>query len=196
MRVILGSGPCLFCGDLVCTKEELEVLNRNSRKSEQLLNKLLGTKKDGGNSLNKAEQHKNKLLEFDKNCEKRTQVIDDESDYFSVDSNKWLSKKQREALKKREEEIRERRHGSRLNRKITFDFAGRRVVEEEPLADYDPSKDDVVKRIMEEDDRKSRQGMNNADQMANKVLEEGDVVNPFIDVPRPQVSRFIYRETK
>ena len=51
-------------------------------------------------------------------------MIDDESDYFSVDSNRWLTKDQREALKKRETEIREERHGSRLNRKITFDFAG------------------------------------------------------------------------
>ena len=52
------------------------------------------------------------------------QVIDDESDYFSVDNDRWLTKEQREALKKREGEIREQRHGSRLNRKITFDFAG------------------------------------------------------------------------
>ena len=35
------------------------------------------------------------------------QVIDDESDYFSVDSNKWLSSEQRAKLRMREEEIRE-----------------------------------------------------------------------------------------
>ena len=34
-------------------------------------------------------------------------MIDDESDYFSVDSNKWLTKEQREKLRLREEEIRE-----------------------------------------------------------------------------------------
>lgn len=51
-------------------------------------------------------------------------MIDDESDYFSVDANQWLSEGQREALRKREEEVRQKRHGSRLDRKITFDFAG------------------------------------------------------------------------
>ena len=34
-------------------------------------------------------------------------MIDDESDYFSVDSNKWLSSEQRAKLRMREEEIRD-----------------------------------------------------------------------------------------
>ena len=69
-----------------------------------------------------------------------SQVIDDESDYFSVDSNKWLSADQREKLRKREEELREKRHGSRLNRKIDFDFAGRKVVETDGgVGEYDPA---------------------------------------------------------
>ena len=32
---------------------------------------------------------------------RRTQVIDDESDYFAVDTNRWLSDHEREALRKR-----------------------------------------------------------------------------------------------
>lgn len=109
-----GSGPCLFCGNLVVTKDEQEVLDRGSKKSDQLRKKLLSD----------AEKHRNTLLEYDVMHEKRTHVIDDESDYFSVDSNKWLSSDQRDKLKKREEELREKRHGSRLDRKINFDFAG------------------------------------------------------------------------
>ena len=59
---------------------------------------------------------------------KRTHVIDDESDYFSVD-DRWLSKADKEKLRKREEELRAQRHASRKDRKITLDFAGRKVVE-------------------------------------------------------------------
>ena len=55
-------------------------------------------------------------------------MIDDESDYFSVD-DRWLSKADKEKLKKREEELRAQRHTSRKDRKITLDFAGRKVVE-------------------------------------------------------------------
>ena len=75
-------------------------------------------------SRSKAEQHKNLLLEYDRTSEQRTKVIDDESDYFSMNSNQWLTPQQRKALEKRSEEINQKRHGSRLDKKYTFDFAG------------------------------------------------------------------------
>ena len=62
---------------------------------------------------------------------RQTKVIDDEMDYFSVDTNQWLSEQERMRLRKREEELREQRHGSRRNKAVTLDFAGRRVMEEE-----------------------------------------------------------------
>lgn len=68
---------------------------------------------------------------------RRTQVIDDESDYFATDSNQWLSKQEREALQKKEQELRELRHASRLTKKITIDFAGRQILEEDDsMAEY------------------------------------------------------------
>ena len=57
--------------------------------------------------------------------EHRTRVIDDESDYFNTDGNKWLTPKQREALRAREQELRAKRFGSRREMKVTLDFAGR-----------------------------------------------------------------------
>ncbi|RVE74236.1 hypothetical protein OJAV_G00020050 [Oryzias javanicus] len=135
-----GSGPCLFCGTLVCTAEEQEILQRDSNKSQKLRKKLMGDcaerellphqdakMKDG---LEKAIQHKDKLLEFDRNSVRRTQVLDDESDYFATESNQWLSPGEREKLKRKEEELRELRHASRKDRKITLDFAGRQVIDE------------------------------------------------------------------
>lgn len=61
---------------------------------------------------------------------KRTQVLDDESDYFATESNQWLSTAERDKLRKKEEELRELRHASRKDRKITLDFAGRQVLDE------------------------------------------------------------------
>lgn len=57
-------------------------------------------------------------------------MLDDESDYFASDSNQWLSPGERDKLKKREEELRDLRHVSRKDRKITLDFAGRQVLDE------------------------------------------------------------------
>ncbi|KAM4829731.1 activating signal cointegrator 1 isoform 2-T2 [Thomomys bottae] len=161
-----GSGPCLFCGSLVCTHEEQDILQRDSNKSQKLLKKLMSGSENSGmvdastkdllphqesrlkSGLEKAIKHKDKLLEFDRTSIRRTQVIDDESDYFASDSNQWLSKIERETLQKREEELRELRHASRLSKKITIDFAGRKILEDEnPLAEYHNRLDETIQAI-------------------------------------------------
>ncbi|XP_072258314.1 activating signal cointegrator 1 [Pyxicephalus adspersus] len=161
-----GSGPCLFCGSLVCTKEEQDILMRDSNKSQKLRKKLMGVSDVSGKmdaslegllprqemrmkeGLEKALQHRDKLLEYDKTSVRRTHVIDDESDYFSTDSNQWLSKVERDALCKREQELQELRHASRLSRKVTIDFAGRKVFEEEgALSEYHKRFDETVQAI-------------------------------------------------
>nr|XP_057945728.1 activating signal cointegrator 1 isoform X2 [Doryrhamphus excisus]XP_057945729.1 activating signal cointegrator 1 isoform X2 [Doryrhamphus excisus]XP_057945730.1 activating signal cointegrator 1 isoform X2 [Doryrhamphus excisus]XP_057945731.1 activating signal cointegrator 1 isoform X2 [Doryrhamphus excisus] len=153
-----GSGPCLFCSKLVCTKEEEEILLRDSNKSQKLRKKLMGdcgerdypalkeSKMKAG--LEKAIQHKEKLLEYDRNSVKRTQVLDDESDYFATESNQWLSATERDKLRKKEEELRELRHASRKDRKITLDFAGRQVIEERSnLNNYYNELDETLKAM-------------------------------------------------
>ena len=169
-----GSGPCLFCGQLVCTREEKEVLNRGSRKSEQLMKKLMAQEK--------AESHKNTLLEYDRTSEKRTQVIDDESDYFSVDNDKWLNKEQRRKLTERAKELHEQRHGSRLNRKFNFDFAGRQIIEDNITA-YDPSQDQIVKDILEAKKGTCAMPQNSNIKTAGGMDLDAFVANP--SVPRP-----------
>ncbi|XP_073508935.1 activating signal cointegrator 1 isoform X2 [Phyllobates terribilis] len=153
-----GSGPCLFCGNLVCTKEETDILVRDSNKSQKLRKKLLGGAEQGlkmdllphqemrlNEGLERAKQHRDKLLEYDKTSVRRTHVIDDESDYFSTDSNQWLSQAERETLRKKEQELQEMRHASRLSRKVTIDFAGRKVLDEGgDLDEYHKRFDEVV----------------------------------------------------
>jgi len=58
-------------------------------------------------------------------------VIDDESDYFSVDANRWLSATEKDALSRKEAELHEAKYRSRRDRRVVLDFAGRRVIEEE-----------------------------------------------------------------
>lgn len=153
-----GSGPCLFCGSLVCTKEEQEILQRDSNKSQKLRKKLMGDCGDRDYlphqeavmkaGLEKALQHRDKLLEYDKNSVRRTQVLDDESDYFATESNQWLSPGEREKLRKKEEELRELRHASRKDRKITLDFAGRQVIDEgNNLNEYYNKLDETLKAM-------------------------------------------------
>lgn len=187
-----GSGPCLFCGILVCTMEEQEILQRDSNKSQKLRKKLMG---DGDRDylphqearmnagLEKALQHKDKLLEYDKNSVKRTQVLDDESDYFATDSNQWLSPGERENLRKHEEELRELRHASRKDRKITLDFAGRQVLDDgENLNQYYNKLDETVKAFSTGSQVKSPQRLEG--QGGRQHLRE--LVNPNIVQSAPE----------
>ena len=87
-----------------------------------LYKKLVG---DSRSQYQAAIDNKNRLLEYQANSAKRTQIIDDESDYFNVDNNKWLTPQQREAMMKKKEALQEEKHKSRLDRKITLDFADR-----------------------------------------------------------------------
>lgn len=129
---------------------------RNSKKSQKLYQKLLtqAIESDTGaeaetsaadEGLQKAIAHKNRLIEYDKSGVRRTKVIDDECDYFASDTNRWLSKKERDALRKKEDELREKQHGSRREMKVTLDFAGRKVIDEsEPEVDYSDNSDAAV----------------------------------------------------
>ncbi|KGL73888.1 Activating signal cointegrator 1, partial [Tinamus guttatus] len=194
-----GSGPCLFCGALVCTKEEQDILQRDSNKSQKLLKKLMAGAESSGNleAINKdllprqearlkaglemAVKHKDKLLEFDRTSVRRTQVIDDESDYFATDSNQWLSKQEREALQKREQELRELRHASRLARKITIDFAGRQILEEDNrLAEYHSKLDETIAAI-----NYGTLGKPVGSPDAKTTLSPGVLVNPRLLQPAP-----------
>ena len=55
----------------------------------------------------------------------------------------------REALHKKKEELHAEKHKSRLDRRITFDFAGRKVVEEEgaPHYDFEQVCEDMLTRL-------------------------------------------------
>ncbi|KAM6409577.1 activating signal cointegrator 1 [Rhynochetos jubatus] len=194
-----GSGPCLFCGALVCTKEEQDILQRDSNKSQKLLKKLMAGAEGSGNldaiskdllprqearlkaGLEMAVKHKDKLLEFDRTSVRRTQVIDDESDYFATDSNQWLSKQEREALQKREQELRELRHASRLSKKVTIDFAGRQILEEDSsMAEYHSKLDETIEAI--------NCGMLSkpaGSPEAKTTLSSGVLVNPRLLQPAP-----------
>lgn len=197
-----GSGPCLTCGALVCSREEREVLSQGNRKSEELLKKLMGGQKKpngrGGEGLrdvannllmgttqclqeglDKAIEHKNQLLEYDKTCERRTHVIDDEADYFSVDSNQWLGADERQALQRRADELRSKLHASRRHRVVTLDFAGRQVIEEQEAVVMHDSSDSVVRSVYYRDDNNTSTTTRNSQD--SSALTSLGVPNPVFE---------------
>uniref|UniRef100_A0A2P2I2W1 Activating signal cointegrator 1-like n=1 Tax=Hirondellea gigas TaxID=1518452 RepID=A0A2P2I2W1_9CRUS len=145
-----GSGPCFFCGNMVQTKDEREgnvipvktVTEKSSSKSRQI------SVKDIAADIQRAVDHKNKLLEYDKTSEKRTKVLDDQSDYFDSNS-KWVSKSDQEKLQAREAELKIKQY-DRSTKNVTIDLLGRKIIvdEKNDACIYDPD-DPIVKAILQ-----------------------------------------------
>ncbi|GAB0100368.1 activating signal cointegrator 1 [Sergentomyia squamirostris] len=124
-----GPGPCLFCGSVVRGIDETD-------RDPVVISKKNGTKPKQSKDREDAIAQRNRLLEYDRQSEKRTTVIDDESDYFKSNSV-WLSNEERVKLQKMEEELRDRKHANRLRHTYKFDFSGRQILDDEDTLDYD-----------------------------------------------------------
>lgn len=177
-----GSGPCLFCGDLVCTEDELRVIESSSKKGENLKKSLLEQGRPKG--WEEALAMRDRLLDYDRMSEKRTTVIDDESDYFRTNSV-WLSDEERKKLKKIEEKMKEKKNASRRDQKITIDFGGRQIIEEPTISTE--FEDEVLKEIA--DTFKHSSQAQSVQGVCHANFARSDDSDPnLMDIPAPIVS--------
>lgn len=141
-----GEGPCLFC--------ELVLRPKLERKGVDMEDELVKEPSDMTDeelsAFITAQDHKEKLLEFDRNRAKRTLVFDDQADYYSMDSTKWLTAEQRSKLESYKEEmlkrkIREASEGRSYE--ISIDLAGRQVAVHRPSSSSAASSSDDLKAI-------------------------------------------------
>ena len=76
-------------------------------------------------------------MEFDRTAAARTTVIDDQSDWFEIESNAWLDEDEREEAKAQARELEEAREAAKRDRstRVTLDLLGRRVDDAETRGD-------------------------------------------------------------
>lgn len=110
-----GEGPCNFCGALV--------LREGSTYAG-----LEGSFTPVSDAEAAAEAYAKRLVEYDRNSAARTTVIDDQSDYYEIEGNSWLSNEEKALLKKKQEEIEEAERLKRSKVVVTFDLVGRKVL--------------------------------------------------------------------
>ncbi|KAK4804456.1 hypothetical protein SAY86_004273 [Trapa natans] len=120
-----GEGPCNFCGSLV--------LKEGSNYAGLDETVPIVSKTEAA-----AEAYAKRLVEYDRNSAARTTVIDDQSDYYEIEGNNWLTKEEKELLRKKQEEIEEAEQAKRSKVIISFDLVGRKVlVNEDELSEFD-----------------------------------------------------------
>jgi len=112
VAVVTSQSPCFFCKEvLVYSPRSKEDVERGGQANASAI---------------RAYALKDKLLVFDKENAKRTTVRDAQADYYENDT--WLSATEKAALDEKERLRRERRRPTNRKTKMTFDFAGRRVL--------------------------------------------------------------------
>lgn len=106
-------------------KSERTRLQQGSQKEVQkLMAKYSKLPKPGDEEKKRqADAQKEKLLEYDRNSVKRTQVIDDQADYFSTE-NPWLSEDEKQSMKTKQQEYLDAKNRMKKKVNITIDFAG------------------------------------------------------------------------
>ncbi|KAK9073237.1 hypothetical protein SSX86_007561 [Deinandra increscens subsp. villosa] len=125
-----GEGPCSFCGALV--------LREGSTYAG--LEDEVGPLSDAEAA---AEAYAKRLVDYDRNSAARTTVIDDQSDYYEMEGNTWLSMEEKELLRKKKEEIEEAERANRNKVVISFDLVGRKV-----LLNEDEASDELHSSIL------------------------------------------------
>uniref|UniRef100_A0A0E0QRC8 Uncharacterized protein n=1 Tax=Oryza rufipogon TaxID=4529 RepID=A0A0E0QRC8_ORYRU len=110
-----GEGPCSFCGALVLMEGS-----------------TYAGLSDVGIPLSEAEAeaeaYAKRLVDYDRNSAARTKVYDDQSDYFEMEGNSWLSSKEKSDLKKQHGEAQEAAEKDKGKVVVTFDLVGRKVI--------------------------------------------------------------------
>ena len=162
-----GPGECFTCGQLVLNIEErrammAEIESRQLAQqlstkttNEDVVNEKVGNSLSSGlkdiaasfeinTGLDKAMRHKDRMLEFDRNSSVRTKVIDDENDYFSLESEKWISKDQRKTISSKVAELHENK--LKKDRKILIDLVEHSATDytEPVIKDFDKKIQDLA----------------------------------------------------
>jgi hypothetical protein len=137
MRFLGAGGCCTYCGNKVRLNYTDGSTNEQVKSIEgegvyNVIEDSTANENEAGISLDQsreeAEALRDRLVEFDRQAAKRTTVIDDQSDYFAIDSNAWLSDEERAELKRRQAEEDAAAEAVKKRMTVTVDLLGRRVV--------------------------------------------------------------------
>lgn len=77
--------------------------------------------------MQRAREFAARLVEYDRSAAQRTTVIDDQGDFFEVDSNAWLTPEERDNFKKQQILQDELERQRRAKVTVSIDLLGREV---------------------------------------------------------------------
>ncbi|GIL84063.1 hypothetical protein Vretifemale_12782 [Volvox reticuliferus] len=138
LRFLDRGGVCTFCGDTVplSYKDRQKAAAAAAAKDAESSPEPVGAPGAAGEedaATAAARAFKDRLVEYDRNAAKRTTVIDDQSDFFEIDTNSWLTDQERAELRQRRQMEKEAEEARRRRLTVTIDLIGRKVVLDEDV---------------------------------------------------------------
>lgn len=120
---------CTFCGEIVAASGSGSA--NNMVPGGEIQDDSTETSKATNDQLMDAVNMKNKLLMYDRTSAARTQVLDDQSDYFST--HDWLTEEEKKAAEEKDANRETAEQRRRRPMVVSFDIMGRKVVQQAPL---------------------------------------------------------------
>jgi Putative zinc finger motif, C2HC5-type len=165
-----GSGPCLFCAEFLGVRDAAVTRFHDA---------------SGSAALGAAIAQKNQLLLQDR-AARHAKVIDDQMDFYETDLS-WMSADERKRAEQRQEAREQAEHDARHRVTLTFDLAGRRVVESDRLDDDEH----IVAAIDRQIEASSSSSASPSSSTASSSSSEwssriGIYRNPFLNVEAPR----------
>jgi hypothetical protein len=114
-------GNCLRCGRIVCDAEDYGPCLTCSAPKESL--HWLDVSETADNRASGAIAHKDRLIQYDREGAKRTQIYDDSTDWFAEGSDIWKGKAERQEALRKAREFDEKKREAKLGMKVEIDFA-------------------------------------------------------------------------
>jgi hypothetical protein len=105
---------------------DLKTVEFEATTKKDAKNRKAGNLKDiaAALSLDVANENKERLLEFDRNSQKRTKVIDDEFDYFNIGQQNWITDDQRAEVKAKASLLHEKKFVTKTLFHLDLDAGG------------------------------------------------------------------------
>ena len=111
-------GNCLNCGRIICDAEDYGPCLFCESPAETI--HWLASNESADN---KAVQHKDRLIQYDREGTRRTKIYDDSTDWFAEGSDIWKGKEEREAALQHAREFEEQKTLAKQQMKVEIDFA-------------------------------------------------------------------------
>ena len=152
-------GPCLFCGNEVLKRPQPGEITKNTQLFDDISQDL---------EFKKAEDLKNRLLQYDASQIAETNVIDEQTDWFEINENVWSSKEAKTLASKKIEAENAIKEDIVNSTYISFD--GKGFIEDKKTFDSMQSKKEAQQFDME---NRTKEREKNAE----KILKKSDSIN-------------------